>query len=205
MAALASRLQEFSSGLSGAEREAFDRLLSRAAAAPADSPAGADVKVRLFTAGLRREGEAEPAGLIVQGGRGQSGGGIKSSPIDVLREMLGPGNVSIGPKQDDPRAPSTSTGAVAIGPKQDDPRSPSSSLAGKMQAFGGGLSVTERAMLDWLLQRAASSPLPAQGNPDGPRPTPERALRAALGIEAIGPKQDDPSPRPDARRWTLRF
>lgn len=186
VAALASRLEEFGNGLSGAERGLLDQLLLRAAAAPSDAPQGTDVKVRLFTGGMRREGEAEPAGIIVQGGRGQSGGGIATSPIDALREMLGPG-------------------VVSIGPKQDDPRSPTSSLAEKMRSFGEGLSVPQKAMLDWLLQRASASRHAVQGSPNGPRPSPERALRAALGMEAIGPKQDDPSPRPDSQRWTLRF
>jgi len=206
ISALGSRLDQFAGGLTEAEREVFDGLLLRAAAAPSDSPEGTDVKVRLFTAGLRREGESEPSGIIVQGGRAPSGGAVSSSPVAALRELIGPGHVSIGPKQDDPRAPAARTGTLAIGPKQDDPRAPTSTLSEKMDAFAGGLPVTERAMLDWLLQRATTSDeTPRGGTPGGPRPSPGGMLPAALGVAAIGPKQDDPSPRPSAGRWTLRF
>lgn len=237
--AFASRLREFSNGLSGAERDLFYSLLARAGGAPSDAPEGTDVKMRLFTAGMRRDGEEKPSGVSVPGGVGVSRGAIESSPVAVLREMLGPGNVSIGPKQDDPRAKGSGvleigpkqddprarpkgsgvleigpkqddprakgSGVLEIGPKQDDPRSPSSTLADKMHAFGSGSSVKERAMLDWLMQRADSSQSKDAKSPGGPRPSPERLVFAALGVEAIGPKQDDPSPRPSSQSWTLRF
>lgn len=205
VASFSSRLQEFSTGLSSAEQDIFYSLLMRAGAAPSDPAEGPEVKVRLFTSGLRMEGEEGPTGISMPGRPSQTGGAVGTSPVAVLREMLGPGNVSIGPKQDDPRARPDASGVLAIGPKQDDPRSPSATLASKMEAFGNSLSVKERAMLDWLMQRFTSSQSSGRGTPGGPRPSPERALYVALGIEAIGPKQDDPSPRPSAQSWALRF
>jgi hypothetical protein len=208
VAALAAKVEEFRKGLSPGESGVFSRLLLRAIGAPADNPAGINVSKRFFTAGLIEEGAIKTPesnkGIIVQGGREQSQNEIAESPIAILREALGTGNVSIGPKQEDPTV--SGRDAVSIGLKQGDPRSPMSTLAGKMLSFSNNLSVTEKAMMDLLLQRASSSANTSEAQ-DGLRPSPVEVLRGALGIKSIGPKQEDPARNPPTtdRRWILRF
>ena len=110
------------------------------------------------------------------------------------------GAVAIGPKQDDPGAPRP-TNILAIGPKQDDPRSPQGALVARLTELSGTLPEAQRGALDWLLQRAGGSP----GTPGGLPPGRVPSLSQALGILAIGPKQDDPAPPPPATRWVLQF
>ncbi len=97
-AALAAKLEDFRKSLTPEESGVFSQLLLRAAGAPADNPIGTNVNKRFFTAGLNR------GAIIVQGGREQSRNETTEPPAAVLRDALGIGNVSIGPKQDDPRA-----------------------------------------------------------------------------------------------------
>jgi hypothetical protein len=155
---LQARLTGFASGLSPAERAAWDRLLLRAAGAPGDNPAGVRVtpvleigpgggcdggsgiddasgRVALIVQGERSSGN----GIVVQGGRTPSSrGGIVvqggRTPAGTPQGADAPrpnptGVVAIGPKQDDPSRPGH-TGAVAIGPKQDDPGAPRPGRAG---------------------------------------------------------------------------
>ncbi len=211
IAALAAKLEEFRKGLTPEESGVFSQLLLRASGAPEDNPANINVSKRFFTVGLYQAGgvktpesKTSGKGIIIQGGREQSQNEVTESPAAVLRDALGIGNVSIGPKQDDPRAVS-GTGAASIGPKQDDPRSPTSTLAGKMQSFSNTLSLAEKGMMDWLLQRASSASSTASEAQGGLQPSPVDALRSALGIKSIGPKQDDPRTPPIDERWTLRF
>ncbi len=211
IAGLAAKVGEFRNSLSPEESRVFNQLLRRATGAPADNPTGVNVSQRFFTQDLNRQGgiktlESNTAdkGIIVQGGREQSQNGITKSPVAVLRDALGIGNVSIGPKQEDPTV--SGRDAVSIGLKQGDPRSPMSTLAGKMLSFSNNLSVTEKAMMDLLLQRASSSANTSEAQ-DGLRPSPVEVLRGALGIKSIGPKQEDPARNPPTtdRRWILRF
>jgi hypothetical protein len=97
---------------------------------------------------------------------------------------------------------------VCIGPKQDDPAPPPQALGGRLAALATTLPPEERGAMDWLLTRAASVPEGRPGTPGGLPPGTTVSLRQALGIDvlAIGPKQDDPAPRPPSRgSWILRY
>jgi hypothetical protein len=119
---LETRLDSLAATLPAEQRQLLTDLLLRAAAAPADNPAGTTVRPVFYSPGGR--------GIIVQGGRtaivvqgGRAAAGTATPrPADPNAPRPGSGAVAIGPKQDDPRAPGT--GAVAIGPKQDDPGAP---------------------------------------------------------------------------------
>jgi len=179
---LEMKLRAFASGLPMGEQRAFAGLLRGAAGAPSDNPASVNV-VADYTSSSRAGARLNLSrGIIVQGGK------------------VGPDAAqSIGPKQDDPRAPAAGK-ILAIGPKQDDPRSPGI-VRDKLRSFSSSLSLGEAATLDWFMQRAASGPTIGGIPPEeGP------ALSRALGINplAIGPKQDDPSPPPQAFKATLR-
>jgi hypothetical protein len=71
----------------------------------------------------------------------------------------------------------------------------------RLTELSGTLPEAQRGALDWLLQRAGGSP----GTPGGLPPGRVPSLSQALGILAIGPKQDDPAPPPPATRWVLQF
>lgn len=196
---LDAKLRAFQGGLSPAEQGILVGLLKQAAGAPSDPPGGVQVRPAFYApAGgpgvtLETAGSGGGTHIIVQGG----------SPRGIIVQG---GRTAIGPKPDDPRAPNRAashpqprpqggTAAIAIGPKQDDPAhglaigpkqdDPAHSLAGKMHGFAQTLNPDEQAAFDWFLQRAASNSRPG-GN--GPTPT----LSQALGINAIGPKPDDP-------------
>jgi hypothetical protein len=120
---LESRLDSLAAALPAEQRQLLADLLLRAAAAPADNPAGTTVRPVFYSLGGR--------GIIVQGGRGtiivQGGraaaGTVDPRPTDPNAPRPGNGAVAIGPKQDDPGAPRP-TNILAIGPKQDDPAPP---------------------------------------------------------------------------------
>lgn len=196
VSALDLRLRAFAAGLPAGERQALTDLMLRAAGAPADNPAGTMVRRVLYTpAGgsgiIVQDGRS---GIIVQGGRTASTPDVRGSN----RPGGKGGTVEIGPKQDDPRA--SRAGGLAIGPKQDDPAPPPPSL----QQFATTLPPEQRAVLDWMLQRASLS----RGAPAGALLANAPSLAQALGISplAIGPKQDDPAPPPPSSgRWVLRF
>lgn len=215
---LETRLDSLAATLPPEQRLLLADLLRRAAAAPADNPAGTTVRPVFYSPGGR--------GIIVQGGRSaiivQGGraaaGTVNPRPTDPNAPRPGNGAVAIGPKQDDPRAPGNGavaigpkqddpgaprpTNILAIGPKQDDPRSPQGSLVARLTELGAALPEAQRGALDWMLQRAAGSPGTPGGLPPGRKPS----LAQSLGILAIGPKQDDPAPPPPVNtRWVLQF
>jgi hypothetical protein len=214
---LQGRLDGFSSGLRADERVLWNRLLLRAAHAPASGSevrvlpvlqigpgggceAGADdgpSRVGIIVQGGRTGvGGMAPGGsscIIVQGGRGVAGGGV--APGGRARVGGRPGAVR-------------PTDAVSIGPKQEDPARPApESLARRITELSGQLPAEERGALEWLLTRAAAVP---EGRPATPGGLPEGvSLRQAPGVEplSIGPKQEDPTrgpPTPPATRWIVR-
>lgn len=217
---LETRLDSLAAALPPEQRQLLVDLRRRAAAAPADNPAGTAVRPIFYSPGGR--------GIVVQGGRstiivqgGRAAAGTANPrPADPNAPRPGNGAVAIGPKQDDPGAPRPGNGAVAIGPKQDDPgaprptnilaigpkqddpRSPQGALVARLTELGRTLPEAQRGALDWMLQRAAGSP----GTPGGLPPGRTPSLSQSLGILAIGPKQDDPAPPPPANaRWVLQF
>ncbi|TAL30987.1 MAG: hypothetical protein EPN97_11670 [Alphaproteobacteria bacterium] len=116
-------------------------------------------------------------GLIVQGGR------------DTIDK--GNGAVSIGPKQDDPRASGDGTGALSIGPKQDDPHS--LIVQGGREAAGEDDSTAGKEGKPGLIVQGGKK---IKGKKNGtlsigPKQDDPRAANGT-GIRAIGPKQDDP-------------
>lgn len=176
---LETKLRAFAAGLPMSEKRAFAGMLSGAAGAPSDNPAAISVQANYIAS------TAPGRSMSIQKS------GMKVSPNSAL---------AIGPKQDDPRNPPP-TPERSIGPKQDDPRAPGI-VRDKLRTFASGLSLGEGAALDWLMQRAGSRPsiggIPPEEGP---------SLAQALGINplAIGPKQDDPSPPPQAFKASLRY
>lgn len=129
--------------------------------------------------------------IIVQGGTQPSPGG---NPAGTQPGRgVGPGGGCLGMA---PRAAGVGGGpahpgnSAAIGPKPDDPLV---ALNAKVHAFAATLSGDEQATFDWLLQRAATQ---GQRGPGGTPAGRAPSLGQALGLLAIGPKQDDPAPPP---------
>ena len=176
---LSDKLDAFERGLSGGELGAMNRLLRRAANAPADNPAGTDIKSSFFASGAPQSNTiSQRGGIIIQGGlsaqTGPAGTPGGRPAINQLRSALGGDSdpVAIGPKHEDPMpAPDTIN-----------------ALNGKLQNFGGQLSPQEKGIMDWLLQRASEG---SYGTPGGRPPTLSQAL-----------SRGEPNP---PRRWLLRF
>ncbi len=216
---LETRLDSLSATLPPEQRQLLADLMRRAAAAPADNPAGTTVRPIFYSPGGRSiVVQGGRTAIVVQGGRAAAGT-VNPRPTDPNAPRPGNGAVAIGPKQDDPGAPRPGNGTVAIGPKQDDPgtprptsilaigpkqddpRSPQGALVARLTALSTTLPEAQRGALDWMLQRAAGSPTPG-----GLAPGRTPSLAQSLGILAIGPKQDDPAPPPPANtRWVLQF
>jgi hypothetical protein len=176
---LTAKLDAFDRGLPENELGAMNLLLRRAANAPADNPAGTDIKSSFFAANTSR-GDVNRA-IVVPGGRMEqinpagSPGGRPAITGNPLRAALG-----------------GDTDPAAMGPKHEDPMpAPDTinALDGKLRNFGGQLSPQERGIMDWLLQRAS---LGAPGTPGGRPPT----LFTALGSRASSN---------GSGRWLLRF
>lgn len=132
------------------------------------------------------------AGIIVQGGRDTIDNGTGAVSIgpkqDDPRAQGGEGTLSIGPKQDDPRA-SGGTGVLSIGPKQDDPRTGDGT---------GVLSIGPKQDDPLIVQggrEAAGEDDGTAGNEDKPGIIVQggKKIKAGKkGVLSIGPKQDDP-------------
>ncbi|HET7232566.1 MAG TPA: hypothetical protein VFJ16_21330 [Longimicrobium sp.] len=203
---LDARLQTFARGLAPAERAAWDAVLRQAAAAPADNPAGVPVKGTFYAGCGCITGT--PGAIIVQGGRANTGPATRGTPSPFIIVQGGaPASRAAGVGG----GPTRPGDPAAIGPKPDDPLV---ALNAKVHAFAATLSGDEQATFDWLLQRAATQ---GQRGPGGMPPAPTRAmgmqgprgapgglpastpsLGQALGLVALGPKQDDPAPPPPA-------
>lgn len=206
---LNGKLQGFEGQLSQQEMGAMGLVLWRAATAPLDDPAGTNIVGSFFDLGAPKEA-VRPVEKKKIGGAGPqppAGGAVaqRDEPrpdpppppdppqpprLEVLGAALGVGDVSAGPKHDDPRPPPPDT---------------IKALGTKLQGFGNQLSPKERGIMNWLLQRAGTSeargaarnagPLP--GTPGGQPPS----LGQALGFAAFGS-------RPGANianGWVLRF
>jgi hypothetical protein len=228
--ALQARLDSFAVALPAAERALWTDVLLRAAHAP--TPAAGEVRVTpVLQIGPGGGCEDQPgmddaanrAAIIVQGGRtaGTSGIIVQGGRTPRAGIVVQGGRTPAAPGTDVARPNPNAT--VAIGPKQDDPAPPPQSLGRRLADLSLRLSPEERGALNWLLTRAASAPEGRPGTPGGLPPGPcnpelgcrppvggsplNVSLRQALGIDAlaIGPKQDDPAPRPDSQRWILRF
>jgi hypothetical protein len=210
------KLEPFVKSLAPGERAAWNELLRRAASQPADGTQ--EIAVESVVARKPTKVNPGPA-------RGNPGG-AKATRDDagqdelvgeaVVRGLGGKGprvnptdTTAIGPKQDDPGAP-TPGGARAIGPKQDDPGVPPDprSLGLRLNRFASDLTMGERAMLDWMLSRSARqvpAGRPGPKTPGGLPPGAAVSFGQALGVRAIGPKQDDPSPPQPQTRWNLKL
>lgn len=134
-------------------------------------------------------------GLIVQGGKDSIGAGTGAVSIgpkqDDPRASGGEGVLSIGPKQDDPRASREGTGALSIGPKQDDPNS--LIVQGGREAAGEDDSTAGKEAQPGLIVQGGKK---IKGKKNGtlsigPKQDDPRAAKST-GTRAIGPKQDDP-------------
>lgn len=199
---LGAKLQAFTQGLAPAERAGWDALLRQAAAAPADDPAGVPVRATFYATG------AAPATVLA---RGPSGGIIGRGGRNAISPhiIVQGGSPATRSNPADPHiivqggAPATRAAGVGGGPRSGDPVA---ALDAKVHAFAATLTGDEQATFDWLLQRAGPRPegAPTHQRSAAGRGTP--SLGQALGLIAIGPKQDDPSPPPPENlRVTLRF
>jgi uncharacterized membrane protein len=196
---LDAKLQAFARGLAPAERAAWGDVLRQAASAPADAASGVQVKPVFYAGGTPATVLArDPAGgIIVQGGR------TSVSPRIIVQG----GSPAARDNAANPHiivqggSPATRAAGVGGGPRSADAVA---ALDAKLHAFAATLSGDEQATFDWLLQRAAPR-VRAGGTPSGGG-TATPSLGQALGLIAIGPKQDDPSPPPPENlRVMLRF
>jgi hypothetical protein len=189
---LQARLDGFAGGLPAEERALWNRVLLRAAAAPAggsevrvlpvlhigpgggcDEPGMDDGPGRvaiIVQGGRAGEGGLAPrpsSGIIVQGGRTPQGVSAGAAPGSRTR---------VGGRPGAPAAPRP-TEAVSIGPKQEDPVRPApESLGRRLTEFSAQLPAEERGALEWLLTRAAAVP---EGRPATPGGLPPGAAVAA--------------------------
>lgn len=214
---LQARLDSFAVALPAAERALWNDVLLRAAHSP--TPAAADVRVTPVlqigpgggcedTPGM--DDAANRAAIIVQGGRMAGAGGIVVQGGRTPRAgIIVQGGRAPGAQG--AHAPRPNQNATVDSKLQPVPWLTSESLGRRLADLSPRLTSEERGALDWLLTRAAEPSGPDGGlpprTPGDPRPGERVSLRQALGIDplAIGPKQDDPAPRPDAQRWILRF
>ncbi|HEX8359958.1 MAG TPA: hypothetical protein VF613_07620 [Longimicrobium sp.] len=174
--ALQGRLDGFSSGLRAGERALWNRLLLRAAHAPAS---GSEVRVLPVLhigpgggcdAGM--DDGPNRVAIIIQGGR--TGGGLAPAPASGIIVQGGrtasPGaRTRVGARSGAPAAGVTRpTDVVSIGPKQEDPAWPApESLARRVTELSAQLPAEERGALEWLLTRAAAVPEGRSGTPGG--------------------------------------
>jgi hypothetical protein len=202
---LDAKLQAFAQGLAPAERAAWGDVLRQAASAPADAASGVQVEPIFYAGGTPATvlGRDPAGGIIVQGGR------TSVSPHIIVQG----GSPATRTNAASPHiivqggSPAARAAGVGGGPRSGDPVA---SLDAKVHAFAATLPGDEQATFDWLLQRAAPR-VRSDGMPTGQRSaggmgaaTP--SLGQALGVIAIGPKQDDPSPPPpESLRVMLRF
>lgn len=171
---LQARLDGFAGGLRAEERALWNRLLLRAASAPAGGSevqvlpvleigpgGGCDAgmtdgtsRVAIIVQGGRAAAPA--SGIVVQGGRTAQGAGIV---VQGGRTAQGTGaGARVGGR---PGAAGVTrpTDVVSIGPKQEDPTRPAPDmLARRLTDFAGRLPAEERGALEWLLTRAAAVP-----------------------------------------------
>jgi hypothetical protein len=215
--ALDHKLSDFTSYLPNDEQAAMGLLLKRAGRAPLDDPSGTEVSVSFFRAGSPRDNPLGRRGIVVQGGLkailvdggrakqdpvSGSPGGRPPYPVGPLSSALGAGDVSIGPKHEDPSPPPPDT-LTYIGPKHEDPSPPPpetiNSLTGHLKDFSKQLSPPEQGMMDWLLQRAGSKEVREAAREQGP-PVGTPGGRPPLLNQALGTAR-----RGDVNRWTLRF
>jgi hypothetical protein len=195
---LQGRLDGFAGGLRADERALWNRLLLRAASAPAG---GSEVRVQRVLpigpgggcdGGGTCDGTSRVA-IIVQGGR-TAAGGAESSPANGIivqggRTAQGAGT-RVGGR---PGAGVRPTDAVSIGPKQEDPTRPApESLARRLTEFSRTLPAEERGALEWMLTRAATVPEGRPATPGGLPPgaavasNPEGQPRIPMGVPAGG-------------------
>ena len=202
--ALGNKLLNFTQGLSNEEQRAMGLLLLRAANAPADNPAGTDVKVSFFSLprdnprlnGLDQQAIVVLAKPTERSAPAGTPGGRPPYPVNPLRAALGDGNnVYIGPKHEDPMpAPETIN-----------------ALETKLRDFGSQLSLPERGIMDWLLQRATLG-TPGPENRSGTQEVREAArvsgppIGGPGGLPPLGRALGaDPNNPNRAGRWVLRF
>jgi hypothetical protein len=190
---LQGRLDGFAAGLPAEERALWNRVLLRAAAAPAG---GAEVQV-LPVLHIGPGGGCDAPGMddgpgrvaiIVQGGR-TGEGGLAPRPSSGIVVQGGrtpqgvsagaaPGRTRVGGRPGAPGATAPRpTEAVSIGPKQEDPAWPApESLGRRLTEFSAQLPAEERGAMEWLLTRAAAVP---EGRPATPGGLPPGAAVAA--------------------------
>jgi hypothetical protein len=198
---LEGRLNGFASGLRAEERALWNRLLLRAASAPAG---GADVRVLPVLqigpgggcdeGGIRGgtgrvaiiiQGGRTADGIVVQGGRTVQGAGV--------------GAARVGGRPGTPAGVIRPTDVVSIGPKQEDPTRPApENLARRLTEFAGQLPAEERGALEWLLTRAASVPEARPATPGGLPPGAAVASapegRSAMTVAGVARPLGNPGP-----------
>lgn len=185
---LNGKLQGFERQLSQQEMGAMGLVLWRAATAPLDDPSNTNIRGSFFDLGSPTEA-VRPAQRKKIGGAGPQPPAADSEVVKILYAALGVGSTSVGVG---PWFAPPPPGVINV-------------LADKLQGFGKQLSVQERGLMNWLLQRAGTNQIresprqtgPAPGTPGGPSPT----LGQALGTAAFGSRRGINSPN----GWVLRF
>jgi hypothetical protein len=224
---LQARLDSVASTLPPQERAAWNRLLLRAAGAPAASAEVRVTPVLEIGPGGGCDGATDEASnrvaIIIQGGRSPSSGiivqGGRTPPREGIIVQGGrtPSREGIIVQGAAPRP--NPAGTVAVPPRQEN-APPPQSLARRIAELGARLSPEERGALDWLLTRAAAAevrPDTQGGLPPGPCGPQARcrppvggsplavSLRQALGIDALAAGPGQVAPPSAAGRWILRY
>jgi hypothetical protein len=182
---LQGHLDGFAGGLRAEERALWNRMLLRAASAPAS---GSEVRVLPVLeigpgggcdAGM--DDGPNRVAIIIQGGR--TGGGLAPAPASGIvvqggRTASPSARTRVGGRTGAPAAGVTRpTDVVSIGPKQEDPTRPAPDiLARRLTDLAGRLPAEERGALEWLLTRAAAVP---EGRPATPGGLPPGAAVAS--------------------------
>ena len=191
---LDTKLRQFEGRLSSQELGAMKRLLLRAAAAPLDNPAGNDIKAAFFD--VRGPGAVADENGDRGGGRPPGQGRIASTATSglIVAQDREP-NRPPPPPPESVNSLKSALGVVVQGGIQPDTIN---TLAGKLRAFGGSLSNTEKGIMNWLMDRAGRGRTVPQPGTVGGQPL---SLAQALGIAAFGSRAASAG----GQTWTLRF
>jgi hypothetical protein len=199
---LSNKLADLNNQLSTQELEAMNLLLCRATRSPTDHPGGVNVKSSFFTFDSRSNNPASQGGIVVEGGRNAIvvQGGRDAIVVQGGRTVRPPSASSAGTAGPTPDMLNSLSAAVG------DPQQPFSetikALTIKLRDFGAHLSLQERGIMDWLLQRAGTKEVrEAATDPNKPQGLSERCSGPSLG-EALGTGSKHLDPRSETH-WML--
>ena len=189
-------LQSFYGQLSTQEQGAMTRMLLRAASEPSDDP-----KAIIVIDGKHTFVDLRGTGVFADE-NGDRGGGDPGRPPGQGRvnSALGPGAIKADQDREPNRPPppppeslAALNGALGVRDPEPPPPATINSFSVKFQNFVGTLSGREKAVVNWLVDRAGRS---GGGNLRAGRPT----LSQALGITAFGSRAAG-----GGATWLLRF